>query len=401
MAVFPGHQSATTGLAVLVAAPYLPFPLSHGGAVRMFNLMREAARQFDQILLVFVDEMAPPAPELLAICREIVLVRREGSHLLPTSERPDVVEEHDRPEFRAALAAVQRKWNPAIVQLEFTQMGLYADACRPAKTILVEHDITLDLYGQLLTDREEYDTRQQYEKWVHFERTTWERVDAVVTMSEKDRRTVGRENAIAIRNGVDLARFVPQTVEPEPNRILFIGSFAHLPNVMALEWFLREAWPALQGRAVLHIIAGQRHTFYLERYADRVQVDLTMEGVELDGFVSDVRGAYERAAVVIAPLVASAGTNIKIMEAMAMAKAIVTTPAGINGLELQDGQEVRVAETGSAFAAAVAELIGDRGARKRLESTARATAEREYGWDRIGRRQAELYRTLGGAETLH
>lgn len=400
VAVFPG-VAPRGRTRVLVAAPYLPFPLSHGGAVRMFNLMREAAREFDQVLLVFVDELATPAKELLELCCEVILVRREGSHLLPSSPRPDVVEEHDRPEFRAALAAALRRWQPAIVQLEFTQMGLYADACRPAKTILVEHDITLDLYGQLLQDKEDYDTREQYGKWVAFEKDAWARVDAVVAMSEKDRRSIGRANAHAILNGVDLARFTPSTVEPEANRILFIGSFAHLPNVMALDFFLREAWPHLQGRAVLHVIAGQRHEFFLERYADRVRPALDQPGIELEGFVSDVRAAYHRAAVIVAPLVASAGTNIKIMEAMAMKKAIVSTPAGINGLELTDGQDVLVAETGAAMAAAILRLIENPAERRALEETARRTAEEKYGWDRIGQAQAELYRTLAGQEKLH
>jgi glycosyltransferase involved in cell wall biosynthesis len=363
--------------------------------------MREAAREFDPVLLVFVDELATPAAELLAICCEIVLVRREGSHLLPSSARPDVVEEHDRPEFRAALAAVMAKWRPAIVQLEFTQMGLYAEACRPAKTILVEHDITLDLYGQLLADKEEWDTRQQYEKWVTFEREAWRQVDAVVAMSEKDRRTVGTGNAHAILNGVDLARFVPSDEEPEANRILFIGSFAHLPNVMALEFFLREAWPAIADKARLHVIAGQRHEYYLDRYAGRVQLDLSHPHITCDGFVSDVRAAYNRAAVIIAPLVASAGTNIKIMEAMAMRKAIVTTPAGINGLDLTDGREVLVASTGAEMAEAIARLIDDPEERKALEGRAREAAVEHYGWDRIGMVQAELYRTLGAAEKLH
>ena len=400
VAVFPG-LAATGRTRVLIAAPYLPFPLSHGGAVRMFNLMREAAKEFDQILLVFVDELATPAAELLAICNEIVLVRREGSHLLPSSTRPDVVEEHDRPEFRAALRATMRKWRPEIVQLEFTQMGLYADACKPAKTILVEHDITLDLYGQLLRDKEDYDTREQYGKWVSFEKAAWAGVDAVVTMSEKDRLTVGRANAQAILNGVDLSRFTPSDEEPVRNRILFIGSFAHLPNVMALDFFLREAWPLIKDKAVLHIIAGQRHEYFLDRCADRITLPLNQPGIEVEGFVSDVRGAYHRAAIVIAPLVASAGTNIKIMEAMAMRKAIVTTPAGINGLDLVDGRDVRVASTGAEMAAGVARLIDNPSERKALESTARRTAEEQYGWDRIGRVQADLYRTLTGKEKLH
>ncbi|MFN0105284.1 MAG: glycosyltransferase [Bryobacteraceae bacterium] len=400
VAVFPG-LAPSGRQRVLVAAPYLPFPLSHGGAVRMFNLMREAARDFDQILLVFVDELKSPAPELLAICGEIILVRREGSHLLPTSPRPDVVEEHDSPEFRAALAATIRKWRPDIVQLEFTQMGLYANACRPAKTVLVEHDITLDLYSQLLHDKEDYDTRQQYGKWVLFETDAWQSVDAVVTMSDKDRRTVNRPNVHVILNGVDLARFTPPDVEPVPNRILFIGSFAHLPNVMALDFFLREAWPHIEANVVLHVIAGQRHEFFLDRYANRVRLNLNQRNIEVEGFIADVRAAYHRAAVIIAPLVASAGTNIKIMEAMAMRKAIVSTSAGINGLDLEDGRDVLIANTGPEMAAAIRRLIDNPQERKALEQSARQTAERNYGWDRIGSVQAELYRALAGEEKLH
>lgn len=401
VAVFPGVR-ATGRKRVIVAAPYLPFPLSHGGAVRMFNLMREAAKEFDQILIVFADSLQTPAQELLDLCVEIVVVRRDGTHLLPTSPRPDVVEEHDQPEFRAALRWSIRKWNPGIVQLEFTQMGLYAADCKPAKTLLIEHDITFDLYGQLLKDRDDYDTREQHAKWLDFEKRTWGEVDAVVAMSEKDRAVVedGRQKtedrrplAIAIRNGVDLSRFTPADSEPEVNRLLFIGSFAHLPNVMALDFLLREVWPLLRG-AKLHVIAGQRHEYFLDRYSDRVTLDLTQPGIHVEGFVSDVRAAYHGAAIVVAPLVASAGTNIKIMEAMAMKKAIVSTPAGINGIDLTDGNDVVVTATGAAMARAIQELIDDPSKRKSLEIAARATAERDYGWDRIGLVQAQLYYNL-------
>src|SRR5262249_59783281 len=118
-------------------------------------------------------------------------------------------------------------------------------------------------------------------------------------------------------NGVDRARCGPSAKEPEPARLLFLGSFAHRPNVLAVEFFLREVWPLLrEANPVLHIIAGARHQSF------PVDADLTQPGIELEGFVADVRPAYERAAVVIAPLVASAGTNIKILEAMAMGNAI-------------------------------------------------------------------------------
>jgi glycosyltransferase involved in cell wall biosynthesis len=117
-------------------------------------------------------------------------------------------------------------------------------------------------------------------------------------------------------------------------------------------------------------------------------------GVEIDGFVSDVRPAYERATLVIAPLVASAGTNIKIMEAMAMGKAIVSTEAGIHGLELEPGKEVVVANDAGEMAAAIHRLLDFPEERKALERQAAETAVRIYGWDRMAREQQRLYESL-------
>src|SRR5262249_29403315 len=154
-----------------------------------------------------------------------------------------------------------------------------------------------------------WETRRQYGRWVRFEKEAWRRVDCVVTMSEKDCRTVEGARAVILPNGVDLGRFRPAAREPDPRRLLFLGSFQHLPNVLAVDFFLREAWPHLNG-ATLHIIAGSRHKLFLDRCRDVVRLDLSQPGIEVDDFVADVRPAYERAAVVIAPLVASAGTNI-------------------------------------------------------------------------------------------
>ena len=108
----------------------------------------------------------------------------------------------------------------------------------------------------------------------------------------------------------------------------------------------------------------------------------------------DVRPAYQRAAVVVAPLLASAGTNIKIMEAMAMGKAIVSTEAGIHGLELARGQDVVVANSGEDMANAIARLLEHPDERMALERCARRTVERVYDWDAIAERQKELYESL-------
>ena len=177
----------------------------------MYNLMRRAVPEFAQVLVTFVDELHTPPAELLDICVEIVQVRRVGSHVKPDRGRPDVVEEFDTPAFRAALDLTLRKWKPAIAQLEFTQMAAYASECAPAKTVLVEHDITIDLYQQLLERSEgprtgpptrtlacvredgmaQYGLRRDY-------------------VGERPRRSVaGARKVIALPNGVDLERFKP------------------------------------------------------------------------------------------------------------------------------------------------------------------------------------------------
>ncbi len=396
IAVFPGRHRDPSKPLVFVLSAYTPWPLSHGGAVRMYNLMRRAAEDFDQVLIAFCSGHAAPAREILDICSEVILVEREGSHLRPMTDRPEVVEEHDEPAFHAALQMAFRRHQPDLVQMEFTQMGLYADDCRGVPTVLVEHDITLDLYRQLLAERDGWETRQQWRRWERFERQLWRKVDCVVAMSPRDAAMVeGARRVEVIANGVDLERFSPSEEEPEPRRLLFIGSFAHLPNLLGLEAFLRHAWPRLrEACAVLHIISGANPEHFLDLYKDRVQISLREPQIEWEAYVSDVRPAYRRAEIVVAPLLASAGTNIKILEAMAMGKAIVGTPAAVNGLEIEPGADALIVPSVEAMADAVLGLFGDGGARRAMERSARRKAEACYGWDAIARRQAALYGSL-------
>jgi GT2 family glycosyltransferase/glycosyltransferase involved in cell wall biosynthesis len=399
VAVFPGRAAAARPL-IIIASPYLPFPLSHGGAVRMYNLMRRAAATHDLVLLSFCDQLACPPREVLDLCCETVLVRRADTHLRPLTRRPDVVEEFDQPAFRAALKAALRKWAPALVQLEFTQMGLYAPDCGATPTLLVEHDVTLDLYAQLLRANPSWELRQQHRRWESFERDAWRRVSCVAVMSEKDRAMVSAPRCEVLANGVDLERYTPSAGPPDPRRLLFLGSFQHLPNLLALDWFLREVWPRLTGlEPALHVIAGARHQHFLDLYRERVQLDLRQPGIELEGFVSDVRPAYRRAEVVIAPLLASAGTNIKILEAMAMGKPIASTPAGINGIELRDGSDVLVCPGAAEMAAAIRRLFLAPALRETLALNARRTVEERFSWDAIACGQLELYRSLARSST--
>ncbi|MGA2724615.1 MAG: glycosyltransferase family 4 protein [Bryobacteraceae bacterium] len=391
-AVFPG-KAASGKPRVLVASAYLPFPLSHGGAVRIHNLTARAAADWDQILVAFTETDAPPAAELLDRFVEVVLVRRTGTHAAPSTGRPEVVEQFASASFRTALRETVRKWQPAIAQLEFTQMAQYAADCAPARPILVEHDITFDLYQQLLQGSDDWDLRHQLKLWRRFETAAWREMSCVVTMSEKDRDMVTGTHAVALPNGVDLGRFRPAPQAPEPRRLLFVGSFSHLPNLMAVAFFLDQVWPRLRD-VRLHIIAGARHEYFLDYHGSQVKVRLDQPGVEVEGFVSDVRGAYQRAAIVVAPLVVSAGTNLKILEAMACGRPVVATPAGVNGLDLVPGEDFTLVHTAAEMAAAIENLLASPAECHRLAAAGRRRVEDRYGWDEIARRQTELYREV-------
>ena len=398
LAAFPG-KAARGRKIIVIATPYLPWPLSHGGAVRMYNLMHGAAEEYDLVLLAFCEALSPPPGELLDLCAEVILVRREGSHYRKGTERPDTVEEFESDTFRACLKQTIRRWNAGVVQLEFTWMAQYASACAPAKSLLVEHDITWDLQQQMLaagseTGAARWEREQQLEKWRKFETAAWRKVDCVAVMSARDAETAHSSRRLAVvPNGVDCARFAPVEREPEAWRLLFIGSFRHLLNLLGLEWFLQEVWPQLSPSYQLHVIAGARQQYFLDFYGKTAAIHLADPRLEVEGFVEDVRHAYGRVSMVIAPLTASAGTNIKVLEAMAMGKVVVSTPAGVNGLDLRHGEDVIVAADAQTMAREIALLSRDAQRREAISRRARERAL-EFDWQGIARKQNDLYRQL-------
>jgi glycosyltransferase involved in cell wall biosynthesis len=181
--------------------------------------------------------------------------------------------------------------------------------------------------------------------------------------------------------------------------LLLIGSFAHLPNLLALEFFLCDVWPLLGSGYRLHVIGGARHEYYIDYFRERVSIDFSRPGIELEGFVADVRAAYHRAAIVLAPLTASAGTNIKVLEAMAMGKAVVSTQAGVNGLDISPGGDFMLSESAKQMAEQIIELSADSEKRKYIERNARQTAL-QFDWRAIGEKQLSLYDHLRSGSSL-
>jgi glycosyltransferase involved in cell wall biosynthesis len=202
---------------------------------------------------------------------------------------------------------------------------------------------------------------------------------------------------VVIENGVDLARFQAQPETPG-QRLLFIGSFQHFPNIAAFRFFTERVWPLLQDKfpgMTLTVVGGSDHLIHWRAFTDSPEPPPDQR-IRLLGFVADVRPLYLEANLVIVPTTVSAGTNLKVLEAMAMRRAVVSTTSGCAGLGLLHGHSVWVGDTPAAFAAGVATLMTDPERRERIAEAAHGHAIRNFGWEALGEKQRKLLRELLG-----
>jgi glycosyltransferase involved in cell wall biosynthesis len=303
---------------------------------------------------------------------------------------PPEVHEFDSPTMRRALSEMRRECGLSLLQVEYTHLAGYGG------DVLVEHDVTFDLFQQVWRRRRSLSALWNFLRWRRYELTAIPRFARVVTMSSKDTAMLGdSRNAREIGNGVDLERFRPQPETPG-ERLLFIGSFRHFPNVAAYRFFTEQVWPTLRERfpqISLTVVCGPDHLIYWREFTRTPQPEPD-DRIQLLGFVRDVEPLYVDTNLVIVPTTVSAGTNVKVLEAMAMRRAVVSTTSGCAGLGLTHGASVWIADGAEAFAGGIAHLLTHPEVRARLAAVARTLAERNFDWKALGEKQRELYREL-------
>lgn len=395
---FEGRPFAKGRKRVAILTPYFPFPLSHGGAVRIFHLLREIAAEFDVVLLAFTEGTvhAEDRSIVCRYCSRIVLVEKpryrepRWSTILP----PEVAEYRSRA-MREALDRVRRDYAIDAVQVEYTALAAYeAD-------ILVEHDVTFSLYDQIRARARTIAAWWDYTRWRRFEKKWIGRYQRVVVMSDRDRALLGSDNAAVVPNGVDLDRFRPE-VETPGQRLLFIGSFRHFPNIVAFRFFIEQVYPRLRERleeVQLTVVAGPEPLLYWREHTGLADLP-SGDRLRILEFVSDVRPLYAEANLALVPTLVSAGTNLKVLEALAMARAVVSTSSGCAGLGLEHGVNVSIADTAETFAGNIVKLLEDHDLRRRIAAAGRRHAEQYFDWRNIGAKQRALLRevTGGGVE---
>lgn len=396
---------------VLFVTPFLPSPPRFGGQRRLDGLMRSLAKTHEVSVLAFntTDEFCQPSLEATrSYCKHVITFPglefadprqkrllqarslfsvRSYEHLLMVRHRA----------FRARLRKLVDSGEFDIVQIEFAQMAAFQFRAGPARrfrTVLDEHNIEYDLVRRT-AEADATLVRRLYSsvdwrKLKHEERVAWRRLDGVAVTSERD-ASVLRElepctRLTVVPNGVDILEFHPsQSLTPtQPNDLLFFGAMNYYPNRDGIGHFVEHTLP---------LILKRRPKTKLWIVGPGAEDLMTLRGpnIEVTGFVDEIGPYIERAAAVVVPLRLGGGTRLKIVEAMAKAKAIVSTRIGAEGIDVVHDRHALLADEPQAFADQIERVLASRELAARLGAAARQLAVEQYSWPGVVSRLERFY----------
>lgn len=285
--------------------------------------------------------------------------------------------------FAEKLQSLIKTFQPEIVQAEYHVMGQYLFAVPELPRILVQYEpgvraapfiqnLPSPLTGIL--------HRLERISWRRYESGLYREVDAIVAFTEADHKVIeeiaGRTPVHLIPPGTEIPEHSLNPLGSSSLNLLFFGNFIHPPNVDAARRLIQAIFPAVQTclPAVKLFIVG-------DNAPDEIKI-MSTENIVVTGRVQDVVPYLDQASLFVAPLYQGGGIRIKVLEALAAGKAIVTTPLAVQGLQLSDGQQVSLARNDHEFARRILDLLEHPEERASLAKRARAWACAHLGWDR-------------------
>ena len=401
---------------ILFVAPYLPSPARFGGQRRMEGLMRGLARQHDVSILSFnsLDAYAEESVAATAAYCEAVMTlpdleprslaekRRLQMQSLVSLHSFEHFQVSRRVDFQKKIDEQLAKNPYDVVQVEFANMASYGYASHGKKPLLIldEHNIEYDLQRRTAGSADGLSRRSynslNWRKLGREEKAAWKRFDGVVLTSARDQAVLLKSSpdthTVVVPNGVDVKHFRPSSADPEADRMLFFGANNYFPNHDALLYFIDEVLPK---------VVAQRPNAKLSIVGPGVQPAVSARqsrNVEIVGFVDDVMPHLDRASVVVVPLRIGGGTRLKIVEAMAKSKAIVSTSIGAEGIDVTHDLDVLIADEPQALGDQIVRVLKDPQLATRLGLRARELAERRYAWEAIVGHLEQFYHEVSRAQ---
>lgn len=376
------------------------FPPDTGGRIRSYQILKTLARRHRVTLFTFYtavpDDLHSHLQSQFArvVCLPMKIQSgrrfREGLEYLRHlfSGLPYTVSKFCRPDVAVALKKLVAEDKPDVIVCDFVFAAHVIPWEATIPKVLFTHNV------EALIWKRHYQLARnplwkavcwrEYRTMERFERTYAKRCDHLLTVSEHDRKIFLKladcSRITVIPTGVDVDYFQPAPHLEKPNNLVFTGSMDWMPNEDGILFFLQQIWPLVRAKipnSSLSIVG--RHP------SKRIEaLTAELEGVHITGRVDDIRPYVHRGSVYIVPLRIGSGTRLKIFEAMAMGKTIVSTAIGAEGLPVTSGRDIVLADGAADFANAIIKLLQDPVQRGEIGRAARQLVEQKHSWDSVG-----------------
>jgi glycosyltransferase involved in cell wall biosynthesis len=378
--------------------------------------MTQLARHHELTAVMLVDDEfdADECRRAMQVyCREVVMVPNPYGRVGLTKrlrQLRSLVSTRSFERLRVTLPALQQTLDCVlrdrrfeVVNLEFPYLGHYdlrraPPGKRPPALVVDSHEIAYDLARQFARASDHLGRRlyagANWRKLRREELGTYRDADGVCVCSAEDERRlldqVPGVRTTVIPNAADVEYYQPRATDPPPDgrTVVYFGLLSTIPNIDGVVHFVEDIWPRIAERdpeARCKIIGGRAPPSLLALAGPRV---------ELTGFVSDLRPHLAAAAAVVVPLRLGGGTRLKIVEAMAMGKAIVSTSLGTEGIEAVPGRDILVEDQPAAFADTVHRLLAEPALAARIGQSARQLAVDRYSWSEAAGALEGFYRQI-------
>jgi polysaccharide biosynthesis protein PslH len=317
---------------------------------------------------------------------------------------PYFIDKFCRADFRRALGDLADRHKFDVMFCDFLQTATPALQLPLRPRVVFQHNV------EYMVRKRQWEAEKSPLKKYIFA-TEWKRTravegqvcrsfDHIIAVSDEDRlafeKDFGVKNVSTIPTGVDADYFRPRNVPEEAGKLVFVGSMDWYPNEDGILWFLREVFPQITKqvpKASLTVV-GRNPSPTLKAIA------ANQPGVTLTGRVDDVRTYVAQAEAVIVPLRVGGGTRIKIPEAMAMAKTVISTRIGAEGLPFENRNEIVLEDEPSGFAAAAVELLKNGELRRAIGKAARERVVREHSWESVVDRVEQTLRAVKDGKSV-
>jgi glycosyltransferase involved in cell wall biosynthesis len=384
-----------TILRVLLLTQVLPYPPDSGPKVKTWNVLKFLAQHHQVTLISFVrGDQSEEITHLKQYCHAVYTVpieRGAGRDLWymarsMLSGLPFLMVRDDRPAMRDVIDKVADETGFDIVHADQLNMAQYAARVNSATKILDAHNALWLLYKRLWQTMpngpKKWLLNRDWQLLKTYEGDICRQFDAVLAVSQEDKtaleQAVGQplNNVTIIPIAIDTDEVEAVERLPQANHILHIGTMFWPPNVDGILWFLQEVWPIIhqQRPDVVFDVVGARPPAEIEAYGQE------SEAINVTGYVDDPSDFYRQAGVMIVPLRAGGGMRVKILNALAQALPLVSTTIGCEGIAVEHGKHLLVADTPAAFAEATLRLLDDHLLAKTLGRNGRQLIEDQYDY---------------------